>query len=124
MGVVNQTTVVTVNGTQMPGGTIDLTIPGGTADPNTGEIVFPASSAVGTTKFFTLIQADVDNKYVLVDTDITNDASTKMEIETLPAPFYGSSFVVDGVNKKKVKWDGLDLDGLVIAGDKVAITYS
>jgi hypothetical protein len=124
MGVVNQPTYLTVNGTQMSGGVIDLTIPGGTADPNTGEITFPAASSSGVTQSFTLTNTDITNKYLLVSTDITNDTSTKFEIEGLAPQYYSTDFEVDGTNKKKVKWIGLGLELLLESGDKVHITYS
>lgn len=127
MGVINQVTVITVNGTQMSGGNIELTIPGGTADPETGEITFPPSGGGGTSQLRetkTLNAGDIANKYFLVTTDITSDATTVLKVKTLADQYYGDDFVVDGVNKKKIKWSGLGLDGLIEAGDQVEILYS
>ncbi len=126
MGVVNQPTTLIVNGVSMSGGEIELTIPGGTADPQTGEITFPSPVAAssGIVKTFTVDNTDITNKFLLVDSDITAEPATQLEIETLAPQFYNTDYVVDGVNKKKVKWNGLGLDGLIASGDKVTIIYS
>jgi len=127
MGVVNQITVISVNGVEMSGGNIDLTIPGGTADPNTGEITFPPSGGGGTSQLRetkTILAGDVANKYILVTTDITSDATTVLKVKTLADQYYDDDFTVDAINKKKIKWNGLGLDGLIEAGDEVEILYS
>jgi hypothetical protein len=123
MGVVNQVTVITVNGVEMPGGNVDLTIPGGSADPETGEITFPSSTATEYVENFTLTAQNILDKFLLVTTDITSDEATKFEVQKLAPQFYGEDFEVDATNKKKVTWQNLGLESLLIEGDKITIRY-
>jgi hypothetical protein len=123
MGIVNQQPITSIKiGDQTQyGGSIEISAPGATIDPDTGAINFPP--AAGATKSFTIVAEDLTNKYLLVDTDITTDESTKVEVAQLAPQFHGIDFVVDGTNKKKIKWNGLGLDGLLEVGDQGLITY-
>lgn len=122
--VVNQQpiTSITIGGETMYGGNVEISAPGATIDPDTGEIVFPSGGAP-TRKEFTLTNDDITNKFILVDADITDDEKTIMNVESLPKLYYGSEFVVDGTNKKKIKWDTLSLDGVLVVGDEVEIIH-
>lgn len=125
MGIVNQQpiTSITIAGQTMYGGDIEINAPGATIDPATGEITFPPGGGAGNVEEFTIIAADLVNKYLLVTADITIEENTKFEIETLAPQFHTNDFVIDAVNKKMVKWNGLGLDGLIELGDQVTITY-
>ena len=124
--VINQQpiTSLTVNGQTIFGGEVTLAIPGGTADPITGEVTFPvASGSIKMREVFTLNGTDITNKFILVTADITSDSDTEFKVSGLAPQFYSESYVVDGVNKKKVKWNGLALDGLLLSGDVVEVLY-
>lgn len=113
---------ITIAGQTIYGGAIEISMPGAVADPVTGDITFPAG-ATGSRETFTLDATDIANKFVLVSADITTDESTQMNVSSLPTLFYGTEFEVDAVNKKKVKWDSLSLDGVLQDGDQLEIIY-
>lgn len=146
--VVNQQpiTSITIGGETIYGGEVNINAPGSTIDPDTGEITFPEplpgpqgeqgpqgeigpqgppgpSGVAGIKEPFVITSTDITNKYLLVSSDITIDQYTLFEIATLAPQFYSVDFVVDGTNKKMVKWNGLGLDGLIEEGDQVNITY-
>lgn len=113
---------ITIAGSTQYGGDIEFNVPGATIDPSTGEIVIPTGGS-GSIENFTLDATDISNKYVLVSTDVTIDRATKMSINGLGNLYFGTEFTVDGVNKKKIKWDSLSLDGVLVIGDEMEITY-
>ena len=122
--VINQQpiTSITIGGQTVYGGEVSINMPGSSVDPETGEITLPAGGA-GTREAFTLSAADISNKYILVASDITIDENTVFKIATLPDLYYGTEFVVDGVNKKMIKWNGLSLDGVLLEGDTGEVIY-
>lgn len=125
MGVVNQQpiTSITIGGETIYGGEVSISAPGSTIDPDTGAITFPAPSGSGARETFTLTAQNASDEFVLVASDITEDEKTVMKVKTLPDLYYGSEFVVDGTNKKKVKWSGLSLSGVLVEGDEMELIY-
>jgi hypothetical protein len=125
MGFVNKRSIssITIGGQTIYGGDVEMTVPGGSVDPETGEIVIPTGGS-GTVESFTLNAGDISNKYILVSSNITTDSSTIFKVSGLPSTLkYGVEFTVDDTDKTKVKWDGLSLDGVLVVGDEVEITY-
>jgi len=102
--VINQQpiTSITIGGETIYGGEVSINMPGSSVDPETGEITLPSGGS-GTRETFTLSASDISNKYILVASNITVDENTVLKIATLPDLYYGSEFVVDGVNKKMIK---------------------
>jgi len=107
-------------------GDVEILMPGASVDPITGEITLPTGGG-GTGQYretFTLDATDITNKYILVSTDITVDSTTTMNVSGLPDIVYGRDFTVDGTNKKQIKWDTLELDGVLQIGDFLELYYS
>ena len=115
---------ITVGGQTIYGGSIELNIPGGSLDPATGEIVIPTGSA-GTVETFNLDATDLANKYIVLTTAPTVRTNTRLEIRGFGPQFYNDDFTVtDDDGGKRVSWDSLNLDGLLIVGDLVSLTYN
>jgi hypothetical protein len=73
-------------------------------------------------EFVTLSIADITNKYTVVTNIPAAANKTKLEvIEGQPADL-GVDYVVNTA-LKQVGWSGLALDGILVAGDKLRITY-
>lgn len=74
---------------------------------------------------FTLTAGDVTNAYV--DLAVTPDEPTRVVVSVKGAPgqFYGDDFqvITDGTSVRRLSWAGMGLDGLLVAGDKLTVTY-
>ena len=51
-------------------------------------------------------------------------AKTVMIIRGAPGQFYGDDFQMDGTYTDRLSWDSKDLDGVLVAGDKVTVLYN
>lgn len=115
---------ITIAGQEISGGDVEINMPGATADPTTGEIVLP-TGGTGQVETVTLGASEIANKYLILSSAPSTKENTKFDVSGLPPQIYGVDFEVttdDG--GKRVSWNGLGLDGLLISGDTVKITYS
>lgn len=78
--------------------------------------------AIGTYRVnkFTLSPTDIANKYVTLTAPPTTPASTVLDVISGDSQDYGVDYVVTG---STVSWDGLGLDGVLVAGDKLQIQF-
>ncbi len=67
---------------------------------------------------------DVNNKYIYL-LNIPDD-NEKVELRIIGAPSQGQGYdyVMDSIDLKKLKWDGLGLDGILESGDHLIIEYT
>lgn len=72
---------------------------------------------------FTLAGLDVSNKFILLGQDPAQSSLVSLWVEGNGFQPYGTAFTMDGSNIKKLRWDGLSLDGLLQAGDKLVANY-
>lgn len=69
----------------------------------------------------TLVAADITNKYITLSiAEPGSPSKTVLSIAGAPGLQYGVHFTIIG---NQLSWNGLALDGVVIAGDKLTITY-
>lgn len=68
----------------------------------------------------TLVTADITNKYVELATEPETPSKTILTIAGAPSLQYGVHYTVSG---NQVSWDSLGLDGIVVVGDKLTISY-
>jgi hypothetical protein len=82
-----------------------------------------AGAAMGTSpeiEVFTLSAGDITNKYVTLSASPSVASSTLLTVKGYPVQFYGDDYSVSG---NVVGWTGTPLDGALIAGDKLKVTY-
>ncbi len=72
---------------------------------------------------FILSSIDINNKYVELTQIPISQASINLMVIEAPLQFYNIDFKQDIVNLKKIRWDGLGLDGKVAVDDKIIISY-
>lgn len=72
---------------------------------------------------FTLAGLDVSNKFILLGQDPATSSLVSLWVEGNGFQPYNTAFVMDGTNAKKLRWDGLSLDGLLQAGDQLVVNY-
>jgi hypothetical protein len=72
---------------------------------------------------FTLGALDIANKFLLLALEPATSGQVALWVRGSGYQPNGSAFVMDGTNPKKVRWDGLSLDGLLQAGDVVVMSY-
>lgn len=70
---------------------------------------------------YTLDAGDLAVKYITT-THVPLAASVRMVIAGAPGQIIGVGYTVD-LQAQRVTWDGLTLDGLLRAGDKVSVEY-
>ena len=83
---------------------------------------FPIGNGTNTniTEVITISNQDVINKYVTLSNAVYADEGTVLYLDGSPPQVYGDDFSID---QQIISWDGLGLDGLVYAGDKIVVTY-
>jgi hypothetical protein len=96
-------------------GTAGGAVGGGTADDR--------SHLVET---FTLSAGDITNKYIILSSapPVSQVSQTILTIIGGPVQEYGACYSIttdDG--GKRLSWDGLALDGFLVAGDKLHVQY-
>ena len=124
MGFVNKRSIssITIGGETIYGGEVELNVPGGSLDPETGQINIPTGSS--TVETFVLDATDISNKYIVLTAAPATASSTRVEVKGLDPKFYGDDFTMttdDG--GKRLSWSGLGLDGVLIVGDKLNVIY-
>lgn len=112
------------------GGTFGITglrAPVAPSDAATKQYVDDAIAAANNRKvdLITLTEGDITNGYV--DLSVTPDTPARVTVNVKGAPgqFYGDDFqmITDGTSVKRLSWAGLGLDTLLVAGDKLTVTY-
>jgi len=94
----------------------------------TSWVLIVASAATGDYKpeaVRTLSGVDITNKYVILTEAPANKNFTRLWVLDGPQQEYGVDFQVttdDG--GKRLSWDGLGLESLLLAGDKLIVTYN
>ena len=73
---------------------------------------------------YTLTGTDITNKYVTLSAAPTTAADVLLFIKEAPNQFYGDDYQMDATNTDRLTWGGLDLDGILAAGDKFSVQYS
>jgi hypothetical protein len=93
-------------------------------------IVYPSNSGGGggsTTVYqpvvevITLVLGDLSSKFVELANTPFIASDVTLSIGGAPGQTYGDDFVVTG---NILSWNGLALDGILVAGDKFTISYS
>jgi len=74
-------------------------------------------------EYFTLTSTDITNKYVTLGNTPTVANSVIMTVKGAPSQYYGDDYQMDGTNTDRLTWDSLSLDGILEAGDKLAVVY-
>ena len=74
-----------------------------------------------TVDLFTLSATDISNKYVNLSGTPNVANATELHVKGAPAQFYGDDFTVSG---NQLSWNGLGLDGVLVAGDKLTAVWS
>lgn len=73
-------------------------------------------------EYKTLLVADLINKYVTIAAEPKDAAKLKLEVLGGPAADIGVDFTVNAASKQ-VSWNALSLDGQLVVGEKLRITY-
>lgn len=71
----------------------------------------------------TLSAADISNKYIALGEIPANPTSVSVTPKGGPQQFYGDDFIMDAGEPTHVTWNGLGMDGVLLAGDKLYIEY-
>jgi hypothetical protein len=80
----------------------------------------PTFSNVFKVEHRTLTAAEVAAKQLQLDETPVSPSEILVDIQGGSSAFYGDDFIVSG---DLVQWNGLGLDGLLAAGDKLRIGY-
>ena len=88
-------------------------------DGATWNAIGSSGSSLQTEKF-TLSGTDITNKYVTLASTPGTPLLTRLVVITGPEQDYGTDFTVIA---DQLSWSGLFLDGVLVAGDKLIITY-
>jgi len=72
---------------------------------------------------FTLAGLDIANKFLLLGQEPASGSMVTLWIKGNGFQPYATAFVMDGTNTKKLRWDGLSLDGILQSGDELVATY-
>lgn len=108
-------------------GITGLPAPAAPTDAANKQYVDDAIAAANNRKvdLITLVADDITNGYV--DLSVVPDTPTRVTIaiKGAPAQFYGDDFQIisDGSVPKRLSWSGLGLDGMLIEGDKITVTF-
>lgn len=75
--------------------------------------------------YTTILNAtNITNKYVVLPEAPSDKPSTILDLKTAPSQYYGDDFVVTNDDGgKRLSWDSLALDGILIDGDKIRVLY-
>lgn len=69
--------------------------------------------------------AAITNGYV--DLSVTPDepARVTVQVKGAPAQYYGDDYsvITDGTSVRRLSWSGMGLDGLLVEGDKITVTF-
>lgn len=72
---------------------------------------------------FTLGAADISNKYIALGEIPANPSAITVNPKGGPQQFYGDDFIMDGAQPTHLSWNGLGMDGILLAGDKICVEY-
>ena len=114
---------ITVGGVTQYGGSIELSVPGATIDPGTGEIIIPVATEIQSQTFI-LTNTDITNKYILINVAPVNRNTTDIEVMGMGPMYQGPDFentADDG--GKRISWAGKILESLLLSGDTVIVYY-
>jgi len=73
---------------------------------------------------FTLDATDISNMYVTITYAPDPAEDTKLEIKNACGQHYGDDYKQNSLFLKRIEWESMDLEGVLIAGDKLTITYT
>jgi len=72
-------------------------------------------------EYLTVAGGDITNKYIALANTPYSASEVAMDIIGGTAQIYDTDYTVSGTN---LVWDGLDLDGVIEAGDKMRVFYT
>lgn len=72
---------------------------------------------------FSLSASDISNKYVVLASVPANASRVAIKVRNAVGQYYGLDFQMDGANADRLTWSGLGLDGVLIEGDQITVTY-
>lgn len=79
------------------------------------------SSSAQKVEQFILSPTDITNGFVTLGTTPINPTHTILIIKSAPGQFYGDDYTV---STNQLSWTGLGLDGVLVSGDKLTVSYS
>jgi len=85
--------------------------------------VFEAGAGLRVVDLFTLSVTDLNNKYIQLTATPIEPTDVVLEIAGAPIQRYGVDYVMDGAIFDRLRWNGLDLDGLLEVGEELTVTY-
>ncbi len=75
-------------------------------------------------EIFVLDAADISNRYVsLIYQPLTSD-EINFSVKNAPSQFYGDDFRQDATFLKRITWETLELESILVIGDKITISYT
>lgn len=78
-------------------------------------------------EYFTLSPQNISDKYVVLNVapPESQRGQTTLNVQGGSSCEYGTSFVITSDDDgKRLSWDGLSLDGLLMAGDTIVVQYA
>lgn len=99
--------------------------PGEVLKYNGVEWVAGTDNAAGNVQTFTLSPSDVSNKYVDLSTPPSTPTATRLSISGAPGMAYSTDFevITNGVDVRRLSWNGKTIDGILESGDVVTVEY-
>jgi hypothetical protein len=85
-----------------------------------GTLTWQAAAAALTPYSYTLTGTDITNKFITLPATPTQPTNTLMTVIGGPAQDYGTDYTV---TTNQLGWNGLTLDGVLVAGDKLQVLY-
>jgi hypothetical protein len=86
-----------------------------------GGVILSGASVHESTETFTLNSTDISNKYVTLAHSPAVAGNTKMIVDGEGSQLYGIDFTMG--TSVRVSWSGLGLDGVLVSGDIVQVSY-
>lgn len=102
---------------------VKLSSPGRLYEARTIQDFIPGATETYQSETFTLTETDIANKFITVAYEPLDSAEIGFEIQNAPSQYYGEDYKQDTSFSKRITWEGLALDGVIQAGDKVTVTY-
>jgi len=73
---------------------------------------------------FTLSALDISNMYITLAYSPTPPEDTKLDIKNAPYQQYGDDYKQNNLFLKRIEWEAMELEGVLIEGDKLTLTYT
>lgn len=89
------------------------------------EFVPSTDNAAGNVQTFTLTLSDISNKYVDLATPPSTPTATRLSISGAPGMAYSTDFevITNGIDIRRLSWNGKTIDGILESGDVVTVEY-